>query len=400
MKKKNIVEVEQEKYDAVYSYKKRTDLPAIFKIIEDASEDISLRRAAVSQLGWIKDSEDEITPYLLNLLNKEEFKNEALNALARIGSKDGFPIVIKEIVESQDSWTRRTLANDLRENSKWNWNERADEVIEIIKSLKINAGDIDSLAIINAIRISDYPEPKNQDPVIDYLIGKSIGQEGRMIGIFAKLIIEICDRNQLYAGQKVKEYEKVFKIQPDKLRDLRIAIGGEIALDPLLSILKNNLDENFQKPIAKLNKDTRNMWQKTIRYAQYGFTTRMAMSVIVFLVGIFLLILSSWEILFEQIKSEQIFGVGVSFITGLGMMLTIVYRGPLKEIRKSVNDLGIASAAFIAYVHRVLEISHTFSYYYLNQKITFSEMTNSSKLIDEAMNNTVGLLSTKEADSE
>jgi len=73
-------------------------------------------------------------------------------------------------------------------------------------------------------------------------------------------------------------------------------------------------------------------------------------------------------------------------------MLLIVYTGPLREIRRSVNDLAIGSAAFIAYVHRVLEISHTFSFYYLRQEISFEEMKKSSDMIEDAMNDTVSML--------
>jgi hypothetical protein len=178
---------------------------------------------------------------------------------------------------------------------------------------------------------------------------------------------------------------------------LRIAIGGDTAIDSVMGILKTNLEKYFQKPIHTLNSDTHHNWKKTIQYAQYGFMIRMIMSTVVFIVGILLLGLSSYEFFLGDKTGDELFGVGISFVAGLGTMLTVVYTGPLKQIRESVNDLGIASAAFIAYVHRVLEISHTFSYYYLNQKITFEEMEKSSELIDKAMKNTIKELSDKSA---
>lgn len=93
-----------------------------------------------------------------------------------------------------------------------------------------------------------------------------------------------------------------------------------------------------------------------------------------------------------QLNLAQWIGPGVTFISGLSTMLFIVYRGPLNDIRNSVNDLGIASASFIAYIHRVLQISHTFSFYYLKEQITFEEMKKSNALIEDAMKDTVKTL--------
>lgn len=161
-------------------------------------------------------------------------------------------------------------------------------------------------------------------------------------------------------------------------------------LKPVDQILQENLQDYFQKPITQLNEDTRQMWQKTILYAQYGFLVRMIMSIAVFLVGLLLFAVSSWQMLFGSLNTEQLLGPGVSFISGLSVMIAVIYSGPLKEIRASVDDLGVASAAFIAYVHRILEISHTFTYYYLRNQISFEEVVKSNNLIDEAMNSTIG----------
>jgi predicted RNA-binding Zn-ribbon protein involved in translation (DUF1610 family) len=194
--------------------------------------------------------------------------------------------------------------------------------------------------------------------------------------------------------------------------DARIKIDGENisfvcpdcgkALDILrtakIKKLEKDLDKNFQPPITKLNKETQEMWQATVKFAQYGFVVRMGLSVIAFIVGMILLILSSWQIIFGKLTLEQMLGPGISFASGLGTMFYVVYRGPLKEIRQSVGDLGIASAAFIAYIHQVLQISHTFSYYYINQQITFEEMNRSSELIKKAMIATVSVLYPQQAE--
>ena len=75
-------------------------------------------------------------------------------------------------------------------------------------------------------------------------------------------------------------------------------------------------------------------------------------------------------------------------------MLLIIYTGPLKEIRQAVIDLGTASAAFIAYVHQVLETSHTFRFFYTQEKMDFEEMEKSSAIIRDAMTHTIAALNT------
>lgn len=54
---------------------------------------------------------------------------------------------------------------------------------------------------------------------------------------------------------------------------------------------------------------------------------------------------------------------------------------------------------FIAYVHRTLETSHRFSFFYLKGKITFEEMAKSSGLIKEAMDNAIRSLKMTATDS-
>ncbi len=109
--------------------------------------------------------------------------------------------------------------------------------------------------------------------------------------------------------------------------------------------------------------------------------------------GITLILVSSYRIVFAGLAKDQLLGPGISLASGLTTMLLVIYTGPLRQIRQSVNDLGIASASFIAYIHRILEISHTFSFFYLKQQITVDNVAGLNKLIDEAMSSTIGRLS-------
>jgi hypothetical protein len=159
------------------------------------------------------------------------------------------------------------------------------------------------------------------------------------------------------------------------------------------------LEEYFQKPIHALNENTRTMWQQTLSEARQGFRVRIWMSAVVFGLGTILGALSSLKIIFGSPGTGSQASIYFTALAGLLIMLLVTYTGPLKEIRQSVTDLATASAAFIAYVHRVLETSHTFSYYYLKEKISFEEMKKSCDLIKEAMNNTIEELNRKAIDS-
>ncbi|NBC65666.1 MAG: hypothetical protein GVY07_08460 [Bacteroidetes bacterium] len=393
----------QDRYEAIHRYSEVTD-PAAFDILKNLAEDRDegefLKEDAVRAMGYLKSNKREIDDYLIQLATEGRNKRAAIQSLAVRGKKEAIPFIIDEILNSSDSYLKQDLAQDLKSKFDLNWEERLEMILNAIKVKNIRPEAIDEEVIVTAIIDEGAALTVNKDHMIEVLIQKSIDQDKRMTGVYAKLIVELSSKSQSVAGQKVSEFEIDHNIESVKLKNLRIAIGGDTAIDSLLGVLQTNLEKYFQIPILNLNTDTHQNWKKTIKYAQYGFMMRMIMSVVVFIVGILLLCISSYAFFMGNSTGEELFGVGISFVAGLGTMLTVIYTGPLRQIRESVNDLGIASAAFIAYVHRVLEISHTFSFYYLNQNITFEEMEKSSELIDKAMRNTIELLSDKSAKIE
>jgi len=219
-----------------------------------------------------------------------------------------------------------------------------------------------------------------------------VNKDKRLTDIYAALLNASTGDDLDKAGERINRFQEKRGLNDTQLDGLRIRVGGETALDPVLEMLSDDLRVYFREPIRQLNDVTQANWQNTVRYAQFGFLARMILSIVVFGVGILLLLVSSYQFMFAELDSQQMFGNGVSFVSGLSTLLLIIYTGPLKEIRSAVNDLGTASAAFIAYVHRVLQVSHTYSFYYLKQKITFEEMEKSSRWIEDAMNDTIGRL--------
>jgi len=353
----------------------------------------SVQRSAIRALSF-RGNEDSGAVDLLIEMSKDEnlprgMRLEMISELAKHSQrKDVRAITIDAIVNEPGFGSHSSF----RIGKETNWKDVFNEFVEALKNSGKRGSQIDAAGIIRSLRGSTW-DPKappfvssgvDSGDLQEAIIEAAINSEGKMASVFARLLVEAADGDQSKAAASIDTYKNKHDTPAEKLKDLRVAVGGE-ALDEVMKSLKENLEDRFYAPIELLNTDTQNMWKQTIKHAQMGFIARILMSIVVFAVGILLLLVSSYQFLTGNISGEALFGPGVSFVSGLSMTLLVIYKGPLTEIRQSVNDLGIANASFIGYVHRVLQISHTFSYHYLQKQMTFEAMGKSSKLLQEAM---------------
>lgn len=321
----------------------------------------------------------------------ETVRRRSAHALQQLGLVDGRPYLCNALINERKYEVRKAVGDALA--GLEGWKEKTEGIIRNLQESKLDRDDLDALQIITAINIHT-PDETNKYSLTDYLIRKAVvyarekNEDHRMTALMAKLIIASASESVTLANLRLDEYVQTSTLIEYEVRLLRTE------LNPVLRALQYNLEINFQVPIARLNEETRDMWVSTIQQARRGFIARMVMSIITFGVGIVLVSLSAGRVIFGNIEAAQLWGPGISFASGITTMLLTIYSGPLKEIRRSVSDLGIANAAFIAYIHRVLQISHTFSYHYLNGKIEFSEMEKSSDLIEKAMHSTIDRLDT------
>lgn len=116
------------------------------------------------------------------------------------------------------------------------------------------------------------------------------------------------------------------------------------------------------------------------------------MSLTVFILGALLVVVSASAALFGELDQTAMFGAGTSFVGGLGAMLAVTYRGPLRDVRDSVRDLGSATVLFTGYTHRVLQISHVFSAAYLRGEADLATVEQTTRLLEEASRTTSALL--------
>lgn len=251
-------------------------------------------------------------------------------------------------------------------------------LIDALKKSKRARNEIDPSLLITAVA---GDAGADRQSFAEYLIKQAPDADERMTGVLAALIIASFGGSVELAGLQINTQAA----DDERYRQLRIDVGGQLALNPILSALYQNLQKNFTQPIAKLNRKTEKDWRRTVRAAHLGFQVRMWMSIVVFVVGIVILSTSAYQFLFTDVSGARLWGTGVTFAGGLGAMLAVIYAGPLRDIRRSVNDLGGASAAFIGFIHRVLQTSHTYSYFYLKSAITFDQTEEASQLISSAL---------------
>jgi hypothetical protein len=255
-------------------------------------------------------------------------------------------------------------------------------------------GQLDGDRAVKALSARSFGDDETQ--LVDYLIREGQDADGAVRSAIADVLIANADGNPLAVGDAIQSLERDRKVDTAKVQSLRIEIGGATALDPLLRAAQQDLETHFRKPIEDLNSATRDTWAETVATAQRGFSYRTTMSRTVFVVGMLLLILAVVLFLFGDRKGAELWGPGLSFAGGLASILLTVYTGPLKDIRQSVTDLAAANAAYIGYVHAILQISHTFSRRYLDKEaaksLSFTEMGKSTRLIQDLMRTTVDAL--------
>ncbi len=333
---------------------------------------------------------EDVLPCLTKTLRKNlnfRVRRLAASALGRFAGETAVAALVYALLHDGNPNVRTVAHKRLREYI--DWQGKTAQLLLVLQAGRLTRADIDAPLIITAVN----PPEASPERLSDYFIAQAIDneQDERITAVLAALIIASANSSMTLAAERIDAYQQKSGVTAEQLQQLRVEVGGSKALDPILRQLGENLKKNFQEPINDLNERTSKVWRQTILIAQIGFILRATMSVSLFFIGAYL-VLDSYQAIKSGIDPALIYGPSVSFVAGLGTMLTMIFTGPLKEIRKAVGDVGTATTVFIAYIHRILQISHTFSYYYLQRKINFEELEKAGKLIEDTMRDTVELL--------
>ncbi len=336
----------------------------------------------------------QIIPCLANTLRRNlnyRVRRLAISVLSRYDDPTAVAALFHALLNDSYPPVRKAAGQLLAK--KADWRAKTRQLLEILHAGRQTRADIDSAALVAAIQPA--PEEMAANPYLlpDFLIEQAAKvQDERLTALLAGLIVAAAGGSMRLAAERIETVQQNSQLPAEALRPLRVEVGGSKALNPILRQLEENLEKNFQAPIAELNQRTRLIWRQTIIIAQTGFILRALMSIILFAIGAYLVVDSYSQFTAGNLNLEQYAGPGVSFVTGLGTMLLMVFKSPLREIRRAVNDVGVATAVFIAYVHRILQISHTFSYYYLQQEINLERLKEAGDLIEDTMRDTVDIL--------
>lgn len=366
---------------------------------------VTIRINACNALGDIGDI--DATPCLGETLRRHphyRVRRIAASALNKLGDPRGIAYLVKAFLLDQNLDVRKVAKDTLIKQD--NWQEKTNQIIDYLAKTPGQTLFADNYAIVQVMKsantVSDESTPY---PLTDYLIDLTISKHlknEQLVARLADFIVISAGGSKKIAGERIAFYRDRADtaVTNETLQPLQIEIGGVTALDPILGQLEKNLEKYFQDPIKNLNDNTREVWRQTIFIAHTGFALRALMSVALFLIGGYLVLDSYQQFKTGDFDMAGFFGPGVSFVSGLATMLTMIFTGPLKEIRKAVSDVGMANTAFISYIHRVSQVSHTFSYYYLQGKISFKELDNAGKLIEDMTDDTVKILKNAEDQTE
>jgi HEAT repeat protein len=347
-----------------------------------SSQDRRVRKAAITAIAKLKPADGAVT---LAGLVKDEDVSVRLRAVEQLAAFEEGSVVaalVDRLLFDAAEAVRKSAASTLagRPVSP----EVLKALVAALQQSSIARKDVQPSLVAAALApavTSGYPDGTT---VFDALIDAALVADDRVNDLLADLLSACCDENANMAGDLVNAYQNKHPGDSEALTRLRVALGGQRALDPILRQLQDDLRQFFQIPVDQLNTETRKAWERASERARQAFGVRVAMSVGVFVLGLLLVAASAAKFLLGSPDGAAAWGTGGTFAGGLGTMLAVTYSGPLKDIRDSVRDLGSATAAFIGFVHQVLQISHTFSSLYLRDRITFDDTAKASDLLQKA----------------
>jgi hypothetical protein len=370
-------------------------------VAEDARYEAGRQRTAVTvirRLGLLAD------PAAIECLSRTLEKNlhtetrvlAARNLALNLASHEAaIRALCRAALSDSDRSVRRTVA-ELLGQKVVQWQIKTDTMLKLLAADPTqHRGTLAIDLVLKAISPPEQPV-ESEWALTDHLVAQvqTYGNDQRLLSMLAALIIASTGGVRKWAAERLNAYQKTGAVEEKMLQPLRLEIGGE-ALQPYLDRLSEQLQSDFLLPVRQLNADTSRTWQRTI--SVIGFALRTLMSVILFGIGMYLVI-GSFQSLLAGKLDPNFLGAGVSFVTGLVTMVAVTFAGPLKEIRKSVNDVGASSAIFIAYIHSILQVSHTFSSLYQRGNMSFDEARQAAALVEATMRAAMEELNRREGD--
>jgi len=191
------------------------------------------------------------------------------------------------------------------------------------------------------------------------------------------------DKTNLVGGLVILQSSKETRMDANRLDKLLIQLG-------ISTLTRNYLTNDYRSRMDKLWDKSTNSWSDSITYARLNYVILLGMSMIIFLIGITLLIIPVGQLANQQIKLETAFATGLSLLTGLGLIISLFYGGPFKNINNTINRLNRTHVAFVGFMTRISQIAIAFEHEYTYGDLhgdldkENSKLEKFSKLLDDA----------------
>ncbi len=365
---------------------------------------VILERIMLDAVGALRISESEGAVDCLagTLVTNINFrvKRQAIDALGKLGSTRCILPLLEALIAEKNEDLQAKISEALKGID--DWQEKGNQLVAHLTKSGVRRDQLNSKLVLTAIQPRKELLAQNPHLLTDFLIGAAVKQfkDKRLLRIYTELIKVNANNNDSVINEQLERFGKEKKISEEILQAVRVEIGGEETLRPLLNKLEENLLEYFQKPIDKLNTETQSVWKRTIFLANLGFVTRLIINVAIFVIGVYFMIDSYRQIVAGNLTTEQVAALMAVFIGGGATMFYSFIKFPLSQMRQAVTDVGLANVAFISYIHRVLQISHTFSYFYLNGDINFEEIKSAASQIESNSHGAILTLKIASSDGE
>lgn len=230
----------------------------------------------------------------------------------------------------------------------------------------------------NLARVIKHGEMDFTLPLLNRL--KELPDEDHILYDLAKTCL---DKTNLVGGLVILQSSKETRMDANLLDKLLTKLG-------ISTLTRNYLTNDYRSRMDTLWKKSETSWTQSIDSARLNYRILLLMSMVIFLIGITLLIIPVGQLATQQIKLETAFATGLSLLTGLGLIISLFYGGPFKNINNTINRLNRTHVAFVGFMTRISQIAIAFEHEYTYGDLhgdldkENSKLEKFSKLLDDA----------------
>ena len=153
-----------------------------------------------------------------------------------------------------------------------------------------------------------------------------------------------------------------------RANQLLTELGGQAAAQILMNERAKAL-ASYTQILTDADNDVRVHFKELMSQAKFAFWLSLAMHIVVFVIGVWILIASLSLALDRGLSTLSTWiGVGGAGAGALAILLSAFYRNPLKNVRGSLNELMQVDVVFLGYVRQINQIDATFKHMFLDSK--------------------------------